>query len=42
MLKANTQGEEDYVDPQHLFMQDPLSGDYVLKKRMPISNQRTP
>jgi len=42
MLKANTQGEEDYVDQQHLFMQDPLSEDYVLKNCMPISNQRTP
>ncbi len=31
MPKANTQGEEDYVEPQHLFMQDPLSEDYVLK-----------
>lgn len=41
MLKANTPGEEDYVEPQHLFMQDPLSEDYVLKECMPISNQIT-
>jgi hypothetical protein len=42
MPKANTQGEEDYVEPQHLFMQDPLKEDYVLKDHIPISNQRTP
>ncbi len=42
MPKANTQREKDYLESQHLFMQDRLSEDYVLKERMPINNQRTP